>query len=181
MGMWELYIILAILFNFSIIQFYKFTRSKNKKIFMALVATLFFPIVRSQYSYFFEFYFIYLIPFMVLNFLFYSSTYNYLKEMPMGLDVSSFKFLLHKSKEAKFKNTLTLGRQNCHTSLKQLKISGWDKEYIPNYIEEICTDLFGSYPNVQSVDNSSYENATIICNMNNPINSALIKKSLILF
>ena len=81
MGMWgAIYNFLAILFNFSIIQF--FTNSldqKNKKIFMALVATLFFPIVRSQYSYFFEFYFIYLIPLMVLNFLFYSSTYNYLK------------------------------------------------------------------------------------------------------
>mgnify|MGYP001267115785 CR=1 FL=1 len=89
----------------------------------------------------------------------------------MGLDVSSFKFLLHKSKEAEFKDTLTLGRQSCHTSLKKLKVSGWDKEYIPEYIEEICANLFGSYPNVQSIDNSSYENATIIHNMNNPINS----------
>ena len=89
----------------------------------------------------------------------------------MGLDVSSFKFLLHKSKEAKFKNTLTLGRQNCHTALKHLKNAGWEKDYIPDYIDDVCINLFGSYPNIQSLDNSTYENATIIHYMNNPIDS----------
>ena len=80
MGMWgAIYNFVAILFNFSILQFFKNSLDpKSQTVFIALVVTLFFPLVRSQYSYFFEFYFIYLIPLMLLHFLFYSNTYKHL-------------------------------------------------------------------------------------------------------
>ena len=80
MGMWgAIYNFVAILFNFSILQFFKNSLDpKSQTVFIALVVTLFFPLVRSQYSYFVEFYFIYLIPLMILHFLFYSNTYKYL-------------------------------------------------------------------------------------------------------
>ena len=93
----------------------------------------------------------------------------------MGLDISAFRFLLHKSNEEKFGTTVTLGRQNCHTSLLHLKKAGWQKEFIPNFIEDLCVDLFRSESEVQSIDNSSYENATIIHNMNNPIGDEMPK------
>lgn len=93
----------------------------------------------------------------------------------MGLDVSAFKFLLHKSNEERFGTTVTLGRQNCHTSLYYLKKAGWKKKYAPNFIEDLCVDLFGSEPEVQSIDNSSYEDATIIHNMNNRFDDEIPK------
>lgn len=75
MGMWgALYNFLALLFSFS---FYKFLTNsldpKGKEIFVALIATIIFPLIRSQYSYFLEFLFTYLMPIIFLHLLFYSN------------------------------------------------------------------------------------------------------------
>tara|TARA_A100001015_G_scaffold244688_1_gene280301 strand:- start:589 stop:1419 length:831 start_codon:yes stop_codon:yes gene_type:complete len=87
----------------------------------------------------------------------------------MGLDLSAFRFLLLKSQEKKFGRTVTLGRQNCHTALRHIKRAGWQKKFPPNFIEEICTDIFGSFSDVDSIDHSNYEGATIVHNMNSPL------------
>ena len=87
----------------------------------------------------------------------------------MGLDLSAFRFLLHKSQEKKFGRTITLGRQNSHTALRHIKRAGWQKKSPPNFIEEICTDIFGSLSDVDSIDHSNYEGATIVHNMNSPL------------
>ena len=87
----------------------------------------------------------------------------------MGLDINAFRFLLNKSKTEKFKDTVTLGRQNCHVSLRQLRKAGWENKTLPNFIEEICEDLFGSTSGVASVDTSTYEGASIVHNMNDPL------------
>ncbi len=98
----------------------------------------------------------------------------------MGLDIHAFRFLMEKSREKNFDSTITIGRQNCHLGLKHLKRVGWSKNYVPKYIEEICIELFGSSPNVFSIDNSNYENASIIQNLNAPFDHEVGKFDTIL-
>tara|TARA_A100001015_G_scaffold244688_1_gene280302 strand:- start:1409 stop:2656 length:1248 start_codon:yes stop_codon:yes gene_type:complete len=75
MGMWgAVYNFLALLASFSFFQVYANSlSSRGKTIFIALVGTIIFPLIRSQFVYFPRFFIIYLLPIMFLHFLFFSN------------------------------------------------------------------------------------------------------------
>lgn len=87
----------------------------------------------------------------------------------MGLDKQSLKFLKFCATKNQFGRTVTIGRQNCYASLRDLSLSGWKHEYIPEFIEKILVDCFGADNDVASIDNSNYEGATIIGDLNKQI------------
>lgn len=93
----------------------------------------------------------------------------------MGLDLPALKHLEHCKKYGLFGETLTLGRQQVliHSNLicNELNITG---EYF-GYCESLLIDYFGS-TSVESVDNSNYENATFLWDMNKIIDSKTITK-----
>jgi len=93
----------------------------------------------------------------------------------MGIDVHAMNHLINvHQNEGDFKHTVTLGRQGVH-----LRGSSYQKdidENIPKkdqeYCESVLTHFFGA-TQVDSIDNSNYENATLIHDMNESIPSAL--------
>ena len=76
----------------------------------------------------------------------------------MGFDITTLKAMLISIKYTKKKDLLMLGRQQIHT-----KVNGYN---YGDYSEQIFYDL--GFENVQSIDNNSYENASIIFNLNKP-------------
>jgi hypothetical protein len=88
----------------------------------------------------------------------------------MGFEVNSLNFLqytLHVSRQAKFSNIATMGRQSinllpksCTESLRLLEGGG--------YCEDLLFKNFGA-TKVDSFDNSNYEDATFVADMNKPI------------
>jgi len=95
----------------------------------------------------------------------------------MGIDFTGLEALLLAQYHVKNKrNCLTLGRQQLHrqTELIQALLNKWHFTHLAqnNYqCNEYCEKLFNDlgYNIVDSIDNSNYENATIIHNLNNPI------------
>ena len=88
----------------------------------------------------------------------------------MGIDVHLFNFLRYAKKFGKFNKTLTLGRQSIHVNhdyvLKKIEDSyGYESE---EYCEALLLRSFGS-TSVDSLDNSKYENATMISDLNLPL------------
>lgn len=96
----------------------------------------------------------------------------------MGLDINGIRLqLLAKQLEVDFKDVITIGCQELHLTDKQLqkecvdfavpfdmgKIAGDDSRY-----SEPFFSLLGAQT-TESIDNSDYENATIIHEMNNPL------------
>jgi hypothetical protein len=93
----------------------------------------------------------------------------------MGIDYAvceaifqSLKYVTNK------KNALTLGRQGIHIPpttvdyfLDKYKYPDLKNKYHWGFCEQLFTDI--GFENVDSLDNSSYEGASIIHNMNNPI------------
>ena len=75
MGMWGVvYNFFGFLISFIFYQIYlNSLSSRGKIIFIALVASIIFPLVRSQFVYFPRFFIIYLLPIMFLHFLFFSN------------------------------------------------------------------------------------------------------------
>jgi len=73
----------------------------------------------------------------------------------MGIDAQVFKFLNYCYDYGKFKETLTVARQEIHTH-----INGYS-----GYCEKMLNELFGSNQ-VDSIDNSNYEQASIIWDLN---------------
>ena len=78
MGMWGfVFNFLAFFVNLSIFKIFQNSfDSKGQEVFAALFATLIFPLVRAQFSYFLELFFSYLVPIMILHFLFCSNLSN---------------------------------------------------------------------------------------------------------
>jgi hypothetical protein len=102
----------------------------------------------------------------------------------MGLDKTTLEFLLLSKKYINISeiNILSLGRQQIH--INQIDMNYLFKKYnlthligkfnIYDYSENFFKTLFNTHLDVDSIDNSTYESATIIHNMNVPIKS--IKK-----
>lgn len=78
MGIWgAAYNCLALLASFSFFQIYSNSlSSRGKTIFIALIGTIIFPLIRSQFVYVPRFFIIYLLPIMFLHFLFFSNSYS---------------------------------------------------------------------------------------------------------
>lgn len=97
----------------------------------------------------------------------------------MGIDITSLDAILLSKEHISNvkKNSLTIGRQQFHIPnyiinnfLKKYDLLNFTNKYnYYDYAENFLTDIFG-YENVDSIDYSSYENAKIIHNMNNPFN-----------
>ncbi|MBC7979058.1 MAG: hypothetical protein H7Y36_00675 [Armatimonadetes bacterium] len=91
----------------------------------------------------------------------------------MGLDINAARFLLaEKSRGINFGKTLTLGRQGIYMSGKEyanfldiLKVPGTDLVYADDFYRGI-----GAHP-MLSMDASNYENAAIIHDMNDPLDT----------
>jgi hypothetical protein len=81
----------------------------------------------------------------------------------MGIDYCAFNVLLHLLNNNKFKNVLTIGRQQIHCDFLHFKCG--------EYCENLFT-YFGS-ERVDSVDASNYENCTIIHDINYPMESEI--------
>lgn len=94
----------------------------------------------------------------------------------MGIDITGLEFILNSLKYVKsFNNLLTLGRQEIHLDFKNIvKLCNQYFIDIPEtVVEQYCEKLFKyfGFKNVDSIDNSDYEKATIIHDMNKPYNS----------
>lgn len=91
----------------------------------------------------------------------------------MGIDFTGLIVLFNSLKYTKNrKNIITLGRQEIHLDkniIKQLL----NKEY-SGFCENLLSDI--GFENIDSIDNSSYEGATILHNMNKPIPENLKNK-----
>lgn len=92
----------------------------------------------------------------------------------MGIDIHSLNFLKYTTKKhGNLKNTLTLGRLVVFLGPNALKkYTGTSK---PSYAEDLLSKYFGATI-VESIDNSNYEGATIIADMNKPTPKALDEK-----
>ena len=102
----------------------------------------------------------------------------------MGLDYTGCEAFLNSLKYVKNKkNILTLGRQGIHINPNIMnfvlnKYSYKMKKIYSGFCEQFLSD-FG-FENIDSIDNSSYEGASIIHNFNNPISNSLKKYDFIL-
>lgn len=86
----------------------------------------------------------------------------------MGLDIHGINFLRYAVQMQKFGAVATLGRQELHISSRKLAdIFQLNHLYGP-YCEQLLFDFFGASI-VDSFDNSDYEDATYIADMNLPI------------
>lgn len=99
----------------------------------------------------------------------------------MGLDINGIRLvLLAKQLGAEFKDVVTIGRQGLHLTQAQLQkeLVHFDVLCPANFsMDEMCYSeflfsLLGAR-DTQSIDNSDYENATIIHDMNNPLPAEL--------
>ena len=92
----------------------------------------------------------------------------------MGIDVHGLNFLRHSRKQGTFGDTVTIGRQALHVIAPRVKkliaVAASYKQQA--YIDALLTEYFGS-TKVDSIDNSDYEKATVIHDMNLPLPGAL--------
>ena len=90
----------------------------------------------------------------------------------MGIDHHSLQFLRYAAKRRQLGLTCTIGRQGLHIREQQLRnMLGLPREYEH---EQYCDNLLLKYFNathVESFDNSDYEGATHIVDMNKPLGS----------
>lgn len=95
----------------------------------------------------------------------------------MGIDVHVLNFLRHAKLQSSFNSTVTIGRQGIHLPQDFLdKLSKSEKKYkTDDFCEEFLKSEFGS-TTVDSIDNSPYEGASIIHDMNLPIAPNLLEK-----
>jgi hypothetical protein len=98
-------------------------------------------------------------------------------ETIMGIDFHALNFLRYAKSKKGFGDTLTIGRQELHVNAVKLrgvlKLAPDYKQHA--YCEELLLGYFGS-TSVDSIDNSSYENATYIHDMNAPLPETLFGK-----
>ncbi|RJG01278.1 methyltransferase domain-containing protein [Noviherbaspirillum sedimenti] len=95
----------------------------------------------------------------------------------MGIDVHGLNLLMHAKKKKLFGNTITIGRQGLHVKERLVKkLVDAEPSYKNQiYCEELLTEYFGATV-VNSIDNSAYENATHIHDMNEPLPMSLHEK-----
>lgn len=88
----------------------------------------------------------------------------------MGIDLQSLRLLVHARKyQEKFGQTLTIGRQGVHCSQEQIAQSMGVIDYTHSeYCEPFLIKYFGA-SEVDSLDASDYENATIVFDLNRPV------------
>ena len=88
----------------------------------------------------------------------------------MGLTFHEYKFLEEVSKKKNFGNVLTLGKQEIIlTNEDRKRLNLVEKDYVNDeYIDKLLVDKFKAN-SVKSIDNSSFEGADIIHDMNKPI------------
>ena len=88
----------------------------------------------------------------------------------MGLTFHEYKFLEQVSKKKNFGNVLTLGKQEIIlTNEDRKRLNLVEKDYVNDeYIDKLLVDKFKAN-SVKSIDNSSFEGADIIHDMNKPI------------
>lgn len=79
----------------------------------------------------------------------------------MGIDISVLKHLKYCKSYGEYNSTVTLGRQEIHTQTSSIL----DGKIYGGFCEDMLIDYFGA-TKVDSIDNSSFENATIIHDMN---------------
>jgi SAM-dependent methyltransferase len=105
----------------------------------------------------------------------------------MGLDYTGLEAFLHSLKFIKKnKNAITLGRQeihvNCNTLdyfLDKYSLSSFKGRNYYGFCESLLHDIIG-FEKIDSIDNSDYEGASILHNMNHPIPSDMIKYDFVL-
>lgn len=88
----------------------------------------------------------------------------------MGIDIHALNYLRYCAKRQKLGRTVTLGRQRLHLSRRNLAAilpRGRSDQYGP-YCETLLLDCFGACT-VDSIDNSGFEGASIIADLNQPI------------
>jgi SAM-dependent methyltransferase len=95
----------------------------------------------------------------------------------MGIDIHTLNFLKYAKTKKQFDETITIGRQGLHLSNRIInKVIGSKIYYEKNeYCENLLIQCFGA-TTVNSIDNSNYENATYIHDMNEPITAELNSK-----
>jgi len=88
----------------------------------------------------------------------------------MGLTFHEYKFLEEVSKKKNFGNILTLGKQEMIlTNEDRKRLNLFENDFINNeYIDKLLVNKFKAN-SVKSIDNSSFEGADIIHDMNKPI------------
>jgi hypothetical protein len=97
----------------------------------------------------------------------------------MGINKSVLYGLMYAAEhDMDFKNTLTIGRQQIYYANISKILHGYTPPHV-NYAEELFR-YFGA-ESVDSIDYSDYEGATIIHDMNNPVDSCLKNKYSLVF
>ena len=88
----------------------------------------------------------------------------------MGIDVHNLKFLKYARTKQALGNTITIGRQGLYLTQEQAgEILGAAGDFRKDeYCEKLLVDHLGATA-VDSVDNSGYEHATLIHDMNHPV------------
>ena len=88
----------------------------------------------------------------------------------MGIDFHGLNLLRHAKRGGDFGRTITVGRQGVHVSeelIRRTLVASRPYSH-SDYCEPLLEVFFGS-SSVHSIDNSDYENATIIHDMNKPL------------
>lgn len=95
----------------------------------------------------------------------------------MGIDAHGLKFLLYTKKKKPLENVVTIGRQGIHIGENIIsKIISVPPTYKNDaFCEKLLIEYFGA-TQVDSIDNSEYEHATYIEDMNKPISKELHQK-----
>lgn len=93
----------------------------------------------------------------------------------MGIDVHAVNFLKKVNERQSLGNTITLGRQGIHFSRQMaMSLVNAGSDYVVEpYCEGFLCKFLGA-SSVESIDNSSYESATHIHDMNRPLPDALV-------
>jgi len=92
------------------------------------------------------------------------------EEAEMGVDLHGLRLLQYAASKAPLGDVATLGRQNVHVNnamLQEILGLAVEKRYGP-YCEDMLLEQFGA-TSVVSFDASSYENATMLHDMNTPL------------
>lgn len=92
----------------------------------------------------------------------------------MGIDIHALNFLRYAKNKSAFADTVTIGRQGIHVIEPVVRSMINAKSDYRNeaYCEKLITEYFGSN-SVESIDNSAYENASIIHDMNSKVPTSI--------
>jgi hypothetical protein len=89
----------------------------------------------------------------------------------VGIDVHVLNFIRYAEKQQRLGSVATMGRQGLHITKAKLRSIFPSAPNYGLYCEELLIDLLGA-TKVESFDNSDYEQATYVADMNHPIEGA---------